>query len=375
MRELLRSVAPAVDPAALDVEIGPWLAGMTQLYRLTNPAAGRFKELAACRIIVATSQGVYRVQTNLQQTELLAGLRILAHDEVYTALLSTPGGALAGVSSQGKFILVDAEGIVSRMRQVTASALSMAHVLWHGRSCFVLSGQDKQIRLLDETGDVVARFSVPALLLPLAAQEVNGELWLAGGVRYQNQIYAWNLSRVMQGHADAPVILRAGKSPASHLRFVSLGGQCWLLQGCCDGHVHLYSWPQPARRKLAPEYTLCGAEALRTLEPLTVQGRSYLFGGTESGRLVAWALNEADLDAQPAFGVSQLNARITCLASANIAGQEVLFAGCGDGCLVVLKLPRVAPGLPLSTVRVGEGPVCGIGFTWPVAYETLSMVA
>jgi hypothetical protein len=269
MRELLRSVAPAVDPAALDVEIGPWLAGMTQLYRLTNPAAGRFKELAACRIIVATSQGVYRVQTNLQQTELLAGLRILAHDEVYTALLSTPGGALAGVSSQGKFILVDAEGIVSRMRQVTASALSMAHVLWHGRSCFVLSGQDKQIRLLDETGDVVARFSVPALLLPLAAQEVNGELWLAGGVRYQNQIYAWNLSRVMQGHADAPVILRAGKSPASHLRFVSLGGQCWLLQGCCDGHVHLYSWPQPARRKLAPEYTLCGAEALRTLEPLT----------------------------------------------------------------------------------------------------------
>ena len=375
MRELLRSIAPAVDPAALDVEIGPWLAGMTQAYRLTDPAKRRFKEMAACRLIVATSQGVYRVQSNLQQAEPLAGLRILAHDEVFTALLSSPDGALAGVSSHGKFILVDVEGIVSRMRQVTASALSMTHMLWHGRSYFLLSGQDNQIRLLDETGDVIAHFSVPALLLPLAAQEVNGELWLAGGVRYQNQVYAWNLSRVLQGHADAPVILRAGKSPTTHLRFAFLGGQCWLLQGCWDGHVHLYSWPQPAQRKLASEYTLCGAEALRTLEPLTVQGRSYLFGGTEGGRLMAWALNEADLDNQPAFEVSQLDARITCLASANIAGQEVLFAGCGDGDLALLRLPRVAPGLPLTTVHVGEGPVCGIGFTWPVAYETLSMVA
>ena len=355
-----------------DVANQAWLAGLTRTYGLTDLASLRLKNMDACRLTVATSGGVYRVEGNSLQATRLLSAQETTRDVGYTSLVSTPSGALAYVNSLGKLTLIDAEGIVTRMRQVAETACHMTYAQWQGRSCFLLSGLTNEIRMLDAAGDLMFRFRVPGMMLPFATHTLRGELWLAGGVRGRHQVYLWNLSHILEGHVEPPVVLGGGSSPAYMARFITLGEQCWLAHSCWDGCVYLYPQPWQARGTLAPTFALCSPKPLYAIEPMVVRDSPYLFGGTEDGRLLAWALGGRDLDGLPALEIAQLSAPVKRLSGVSVAGQPVLFAGCGDGRLAMLKLTDVMPAMPVTSARIGQGPVCGIGFSWPAEYEMVA---
>jgi hypothetical protein len=361
-----------VEVQQADAAIEVWLAGLTRTYGLTDLAARRWKDMDACRLTVATSDGVYRVEGDSLRATRLLNAQETGRDVGYTSLVSTPSGALAYVNSLGKLTLIDTEGIVTRMRQVADTACYMTHAQWRARSCFLLSGLTNEIRMLDAAGDLMFRLRVPGMMLPFATYTRHGELWLAGGVRGRQQVYLWNLSHILEGHAEPPVVLGGGSSPAYMTRFITLGEQCWLAHSCWDGDVYLYPQPWRAHGTLAPAFALHSPKPLYAIEPMVVRDRPYLFGGTEDGRLLAWALDSKDLDGLPALEVARLNAPVKRLSGVSVAGQAVLFAGCGDGRLAMLKLPGVMPAMPLTSARIGQGPVCGIGFSWPAEYEMVA---
>jgi hypothetical protein len=351
------------------VTIQPWLKEVTSTYGLTDLAARRFSDLEACRLIVSTTDGIYRVAHGALRAVRLLG----AQDEAFTALIGTPAGALACITRQGRLTLIDPEGIVSCMRHVSGSAWHLAYAQWQGRDCFFVSGLQREVRMLDATGELMFRLETPGPMLSLATQMIDGDLYLAGGARDRQQVYVWNLSRILAGHAEPPGILRGGTRPAYMARFIALNGRPWLVHSCWDGHVYGYPSPWRAGQSLAPAIIFQGTVPLYALEPVLVRGRPYLLGGAEDGRLLAWALGDGGMCLhRPGLEIAKLSASIRRLTSATVAGQVMLWAGCADGRLAALQLPRVAPALAATSARVGRGPVGGIGFTWPVEDEMVA---
>jgi hypothetical protein len=52
---------------------------------------------------------------------------------------------------------------------------------------------------------------------------------------------------------------------------------------------------------------------------------------------------------------------VKCMTAAQIAGQAVLFAGCNDGRLYILRLDDPARPQPISIIDIGKGEIRGIG--------------
>jgi hypothetical protein len=283
-----------------------------------------------------------------------------------TTLPLSPQPKVALVSSLGRLFIVDDDGSVVRERSVSRQALwHVTHARIEERTYLFACCADGTLRVLNSLGELLSTIEMPGQPLSLDVKEIHGRVKMAAGMQCRRQVYLWDLADAIERRDATPqAILCGGTKPAFSTRFVEIENEPWIVHGSWDNNVYLYRQCfKDNGAVIAPALFLSGVSPIYPIEPVTIDGCPFLLAGTESGDILAWRLRPESLQngQRPGYAVIRLGSRVKCMTTAQIAGRAVLFAGCNDGRLYILRLDDPARPQPISIIDIGKGEIRGIG--------------
>jgi hypothetical protein len=283
-----------------------------------------------------------------------------------TALPLSPQPKVALVSSRGKLFMVDADGVVVKEQSVSSQALwHVTHARIDERTYLFACCADGTVRVLNSLGEPLSTIEMPGQPLSLDITEIHGRVKLAAGMQCRRQVYLWDLADAIERRDATPqAILCGGTKPAFSTRFVEIGNEPWIVHGSWDNNAYLYRRCfKDNGAVIAPALFLGGVSPIYPVEPVTIDGCPFLLAGTESGDILAWRLSLESLQngQRPDYTVIRLGSRVKCMTTAQIAGRAMLFAGCNDGRLYIVRLDDPAHPQLISTIDMGKGEIRGIG--------------
>jgi len=330
-----------------------------------------FHSSASLQLVVASAEAVsffdYRRLDSSSFTVQVSGNR--DHYTFYsmTTLPMGQRGRIVFTSSRGKLYIVDGDGVMIREQTLSDKSLwHVTHAQMDGRTYLFACCADGTLRVLDELGESLGTIEMPGQPLSVDIKRVNGGVKLVAGMQHRNQVFLWDWADMIEKHDASPeAILRGGTKPAFSTRFVEIGTESWIIQGCWDNNVYLYQQRfENSAKVISPSLFLRGASPIYPIECIGIEGRSYLFAGTESGEIHVWRLAAEFLrnGKRPDYTVARLGDRVKCMMTARIAGQFMLFAGCQNGRLHIFQLDVLEPPRLVTTIEIGKGEVRGIGF-------------